>query len=166
MRKINAVTAEYMEMLDNIGINHGITKEFVPSTRATRRWRQCRKLPDSRYSININADLLDERNDVNNLKNTLIHELLHSVDGCMNHGENCKRAANKVYLAYGIDITRSSSAEDKQAVYVRNKAVSTNLYVLECEKCHQMIRRQKMSKAIQHPERYRCRCGGTLKRVQ
>lgn len=38
-------------------------------------------------------------------------------------------------------------------------------YILECQSCGARIERMRMSKAVKAPWRYRCRCGGRLRRV-
>lgn len=38
-------------------------------------------------------------------------------------------------------------------------------YILECQSCGAQIKRMRMSKAVKSPWRYRCPCGGKLKRV-
>ena len=51
---------------------------------------------------------------MNGLKNTIIHELLHTCVGCMNHKAKWKFYADKVNRAYGYDdIKRTSTADEK-----------------------------------------------------
>lgn len=44
----------------------------------------------------------------NEVMATLLHELLHSVDGCQNHGTKWKALAHTVNRAYGCNIKRTS----------------------------------------------------------
>ena len=163
MRNLDEYAIQCMEELDAIGIEYGNIIEVKINTRAKKRWGQCRAIPGG-YSINISAILLDERNDEQGLKETIIHELLHSCKGCMNHGENWKRLAAKVNRAYGYNIKRCSSAEDK-GVQEETRPVNmrTVNYIIKCNQCGHTYTRTRMSKIIQHPERYRCGCcGGNL----
>lgn len=89
MRNLEDVAIECMEMLDRIGIKYGNVKEVIPNSRARSRWGQCKIVPGG-FQININVDLLDERNSIDGLKETLLHELLHTVSGCFNHGREWK----------------------------------------------------------------------------
>lgn len=66
---------------------------------------------NSCYSININVLLLNENCPENSLYETLYHELLHCVDGCMNHGIKWQQLAELVSDCYNVDITRCSSDE-------------------------------------------------------
>lgn len=95
MYNLNNAFHSCLDMVINAGINPGNIVEVIPNTRAKSRWGQCKRVSGG-YSININIDLLDERNDYKGLENTLIHEILHTVDGCMNHGPNWKRAADRI----------------------------------------------------------------------
>lgn len=164
MRNINDYAKRCMTELDDIGIEYGNIIEFKVNTRAKKRWGQCKAVPGG-YSINISAILLDERNDEQGLKNTIIHELLHSCKGCMNHGENWKRLAAKVNRAYGYNIKRCSSADEK-GVQEETRPIKTTReikYIVKCNGCGHTYTRTKMSKLIQHPEHYRCGCcGGKL----
>lgn len=167
MRNLNNVANECMAELDAIGINYGRISRFEINTRAKSRWGRCRKIGSS-YIIEINVDLLDERNDINGLKNTIIHELLHTCEGCMNHGKEWKRLAEIVNRNYGYGITRCSNADDKGCEYHRQTKHRANpeyKYAIKCECCGHIYKRSKLTKTIQHPEMYRCKCGGKLTRV-
>lgn len=163
MRNLNVIAKECMKMLDDIGVKYGNVTEFTINTRAHRRWGQCKRVANG-YSINISATLLDESNDVNGLKNTILHELLHTCDGCMNHGTKWKTLASKVNNAYGYNIKRCSDANEKG---VENDTRVVYKYEIQCQECGHSYKREKMSKAIQHPEKYRCgQCHGKLKRIK
>lgn len=167
MRNLNIVAKECMKMLDDIGIKYGNVTEFKVNTRS-RRWGQCKCVPGG-YSINISIALLDERNDINGLKNTIIHELLHTCDGCMNHGPKWKAVASKVNDAYGYNIKRCSAASEKgveKDTRPKHKVIEYK-YEIRCEDCGHIYKRSKMSKVIQHPELYLCsHCHGKLKRIK
>ncbi len=173
MRDLMEMAIECMDMLDGIGIQYGNLLDITPNTRARRRWGQCKSVPGG-FTININADLLDERNDINGLKDTILHELLHTVSGCMNHGEKWKRLAEMVNKKYGMHISRTNSAEDKGVTYRRDPywhyevtyRVNNNVYLIKCQCCGHTYKRMKKSKVVQHPELFRCgRCNGKLERI-
>lgn len=168
MRDLNAVAKECMKMLDDIGIKYGKVVEFKVNTRAHKRWGQCKYITGG-YSININKIFLDEKNDINGLKNTIIHELLHTCKGCMNHGPEWKRLASKVNNAYGINIKRCSSANEKginKCTKPMRKIIKYK-YEVQCKECGHIYKRTKMSNVVQYPEQYYCGyCHGELKRVK
>ena len=167
MRNLEEYAALCLRELDAIGIKYGNIVEFTVNTRAKKRWGQCRITPDG-FSINISAVLLDERNSEQALKETIIHEILHTCRGCMNHGENWKRLAERVNQKYGYSIKRTSSTNDKGLHEdTRPVAVRTVKYIVQCQSCGQLYPRAKLSKIVKYPHLYRCgRCGGRLKTVK
>lgn len=167
MRDLMTYAAICMKELDAIGIRYGKILRWEVNTRAKSRWGQCRTVPGG-YSININSILLDDRNDEKGLKETILHELLHSCKGCMNHGDNWKRMARKVNQAYGYNIKRTDSVSDKgvqSETMLPRKAREVNYKVI-CLDCGKIYTRAKASKLITHTNCYRCGCCcGKLKRV-
>ena len=79
---------------------------------------------------------------------TIIHEILHTCKGCMNHGKEWKRLANIVYQKSGYRIT-TTSAREKFGLESTPAKVKNN-YVFVCEDCGQVIRRDRFSKFCQH----------------
>lgn len=165
MRDLTTYAIECMTELEEIGIEYGNVTEFTVNTRARKRWGQCKKVPGG-FEINISSVLLDERNDERGLKETILHELLHTCRGCMNHGEIWKRLAQKVNMAYGYNIKRTNSADDKGVLEetrppVKQREVN---HRVTCTGCGHVYTRTKASKLITHTDHYRCGCcGGKLK---
>lgn len=159
MRDLTAYAIECMTELDNIGIEYGNIIEFTVNTRAKKRWGQCKAVPGG-YSINISNVLLDERNDIKGLKETIHHELLHSCKGCMNHGNNWKRLAQKVNRTYGYNIKRTNSAADKGVLEETRPPVKQREinHKVVCLDCGHIYTRTKASKLITHTSHYRCGC--------
>lgn len=161
MRNLMIFAIECMDELDSIGIPYGKVLDFSVNTRAKKRWGQCKKVFGG-FTININVLLLDEQNDVNGLKSTIIHELLHTCNGCFNHGEQWKRYAAKVYRELGYDIQRTNSAEEKGVV--NNSVIEREAkYQIVCNGCGHVWQRYKMSKVIKQITNCRCgSCNGRL----
>ena len=95
------------------------------------------------------------------LRATLLHELLHTCYGCQNHGKRWKAYAQRVGEALGVEITRTVPLEGP-AQPLRQEPVK---YLLQCQSCGRLIPRRRLSKAVKYPSRYRCPCGGKLRRV-
>lgn len=167
MRDLQLYAKQCQEYLDNIGIEYGNVIEFIVNNRAKKRWGQCRTVPGG-FSININIALLDERNDEDGLVNTIIHELLHTCKGCLNHGEKWKTLANKVYREYGINIKRTSTASEKG---VLDKTIPKPIHreikhKFVCQKCNMVITRIKESKFTKNYTEYTCGCcGGKFEKI-
>ena len=165
MRDLQEYGLKCMEMLDALAIPYGNVLEIVVNTRAGSRWGQCRKIP-SGYSININADLLNEKNAEEGLINTLLHELIHTCPNCMNHGEIWKNYAARVYRRYGYDVKRTSSAEDKGVVEKTVGRKEDYKYFCKCEKCGYVWKYKRMCDTVRYPGKYQHHgCGGKLVRA-
>lgn len=166
MRDLQKYAIECMEELDNIGIEYGNVIDITVNTRAKKRWGQCKALGNGNFSINISAFLLDESTDVEGLKNTIIHELLHTCKGCLNHGTEWKRLASIVNRAYGYNIKRTSSAEEKGCTCVPdNTKVRSIKHKLVCNKCGHVFIRYRDSKFTRMPGNFLCGCGGTITKI-
>lgn len=165
MRNLQEYARQCMRELDSIGIQYGDIESFVVNTRATSRWGQCRHLPNGKHSININATLLDENNSEKGLKQTIIHELLHSCKGGMGHKGEWARLASIVNRKLGYNITRTNSAE---SLGIKEHIVKKNYkYAFKCQNCGVVIKRQKASDFVNNYHRYWCgKCGQEKGRFQ
>lgn len=154
---VNEVTA--------LGIETGYIAGIEINHRAQNRWGQCR-LRNGVYYINISARLLEDDTDIKGVKETVIHEILHTCKGCMNHGTEWKRLANKVNRAYGYNVSRTKSCEElgidsKQYREERNMVAR---YKIVCDKCGAACYRNRASDFVKHPEWYtHTNCGGHFK---
>lgn len=175
MRDLNVIAIECIRELEIIGIQCGKVTEFAVNTRAKRRWGLCRKNGDGTFSININADLLLESTNIDGLKNTIIHELLHTCPNCFCHTGEWKRLADKVNRYYGYGISRCSTAADKgidekviQAREIERQRKRNNpKYIFKCKGCGQIVTRQRKSDFTEYYRLYHCaRCHGAFEPVK
>lgn len=162
MRNLNAYAKKCMEMLDSIGIPYGHVVRFKSNSRA-KRWGLCKKVSGG-FEIQINSCFLNEQNDEKGLYATLLHELLHTCNGCFNHGSEWQRLGDKVQSTYGYKISRTSSPEEKGlAASEIQKRFSSAKYTVTCCKCGTVFYRSRKCDVTEHPDRYRCgACHGML----
>lgn len=163
-KKLNDAAVVCLKELDTIGVNYGKINSFSINTRASNLWGKCKSNPNGGFDIEISQRLLADESSVDGLKNTIIHEILHTCYNCQNHGRQWKYWADKVNQTYGYGIKRTSSAEEKGVtlpdteLIVKHKAV--------CTGCGQVITRTRESKFTKHPELYRCGiCNGKFELV-
>ena len=150
MKDLKMVANECMSMLDNVDIEYGNITKWEINTRAIQRWGQCKKR-NGNFIISISHKALET---------TVLHELLHTVDGCMNHGNNWQKVANQVNMCYGYNIKRTTSTEEKGIEREPYK------YVVKCQNCGIKVGRYKMSSLIQQPQNWKCGCcGGKFERI-
>lgn len=158
--RLNSLLQAGIEQVKSTGINPGkINPEVLINTRA-RRFGQCKKTTTISqgqvydYQIEINKRLL--ATDEDKLMTVVIHEILHTCKGCLNHGQTWKKYANMMSLRFGYEITTRSTYEEL------NLAKPPSKYTVQCANCDVLIGRQKKSKLITHTHLYRCKCGGKL----
>lgn len=166
MKDLEMLASECEADLSLINIQPGEVNQWLINTRAKNRWGQCKRCLPGIFDISISARLLQDSVSDQAVKNTIMHELLHTVKGCYGHKGKWKDLAltvNRLLPQYTIK--RTTSAEEKGLESIRKKR--TNRYAVKCEHCGKEFCREKISKLIQHPEKFRCGiCGNSLIRVR
>lgn len=160
MRSLEAYGRKCMEILDTLDIPYNAPTEWVVNKRAFRRYGQC-CYSYGEYSINITYRLLDERIPEEYLEDTIIHELIHTCDGCLNHGKLFQKYCNLVndcYSCYHIStyVDRWVSEEVEKYYPKRN---SEYKYIVHCPECGCESHYKKATKVIKNIHNYHCgRC--------
>ena len=147
--------------VEDAGIVRGnIYATIKVNSRFSKKWGICRKR-NGIYYIEV-ADRLLNAEEIS-IKTTIIHEILHTVKGCMNHGPEWKRVANIMNRKYGYNIKRTTSEEEK-GLEVDWDAFK---YIVKCKKCGHTFGYTRKTKCIQYISQYRCAaCKGHLEIVK
>lgn len=169
MRNLLQYVNECTNELDLIGINYTLPKRWESSKRLTRKYGYCRisffRNKPTIEKIVISSRLLDERIPEQILKDTIIHELIHTCDGCYSHGKEFQNVARQINNAYGYSIgTYVSNIESKivNSVYKPKE----RKYKISCPSCGKTWGYKIKSKAYKYPEKYICtKCNSKLIRV-
>lgn len=165
MKDLLKLAAECKTELGSIGIRCGTVRNWSVNTRAKKQWGSCKTVSPGVFDISIAAALLDDQMDDRAAKDTIMHELLHTVPGCSGHRGKWRVLAETVNERLGYQIKRTASPAEKGVPEV--KKTPNARYILRCSGCGAAFCRERMSSAVKHPGRYRCGlCGGRLKRVQ
>lgn len=103
----------------------------------------------SRWLMQLNDEII---------KNTIIHELIHCLPDCNNHGKSFKYYAKLVKDNLGYNITRLGNKEEDYKASgiefkVKEKKIKYN-YKIVCKKCGQTYFRQRLKKYFN--KRYVC----------
>lgn len=164
MEELKMLCAQCMAYLDQLKIRYGTVSSLKINARAVRRFGRCRKLPDGTYEIEISSRLLDPSVDPSYARDTMIHELLHTCRGCMNHGTRWKRYVNRVNDRFGFQISDSPYKETERSRQRSSEVpspVRTPSYVFRCSGCGIQILRYRASEFTRNYHRYACgKCGG------
>ncbi len=165
MKDLNKYVDECFRDLDLIGIPYGKVRRWEINTRAKSRWGLCKCLKGGGFVISIAQSLLDDAVADQALKDTIVHELLHTVPGCLDHKGKWKRYAeliNRKFPQYTIK--RTASREEKGITAGKPEPIYR--YVIQCCSCGTEFPRERESNLVKHPENYRCgKCHGRLVRI-
>ena len=140
-----------------IPVSDRIAPHVAVNRRAVSRFGCCRK-SRAGYCIELVEGLLWAEEAA--CRQTLAHEVLHTCPGCRDHGPLWRSYAQRMNEAWGYRIARTGSREE---LGVEPPRAAPHLVV--CRRCGRRFERFRASALVQQPERYRCRCGGTLYRV-
>lgn len=119
----------YPELLDN-----DYVLEINP--RLFKALGRCSKIGNKRYCIDINKRHF-EMDSEHECMDTMMHELIHSISGCMNHGPKFQAIARRVNFNYpeftiGTHSTETSYVKN---VYRKEKRKEVKKYMVKCTTC-------------------------------
>lgn len=162
MKDLDKLAAECVADLLAIGIQPAKNINWSVNTRAKKRWGHCHKASSTAYDIEVSSRLLQDEVCDQAAKNTIMHELLHTINGAMSHTGLWLRLATKVNSQLPqYTIKRTTNSEEKGVDPVEAK------YIVACPSCGQQYTRFRMTPIVQYPQNYRCgHCGRALIRVK
>lgn len=116
-----------------------------------------------KHSIEISRWVMDLKPEI--IKNTIIHEIIHCLPNCSNHGEDFKKYATYINYRLGYNISRvGDRASDLKASNVQPVIEKYN-YKIECTSCGYNFLRKRLN--CNFSKKYRCgKCGGKLQIYQ
>lgn len=181
-RKLEELYLQCMEELKSIGIQfknkeisiqiskrnnkrYGCCKPDVPDERykkiERRGYRYIIKYENyQKYTIEISPWVIELNEEI--IKNTIIHELIHCIPYCTNHGKQFKQYAKIVNEKLGYNITRTGNKQDDyQKSNIEYEENNDYKYRIQCKECGQIYYRKRLEKNF--TKKYRCgKCGGEL----
>lgn len=100
------------------------------------------------------------------IKNTIIHELIHCIPYCNNHGKEFKQYAKYINSKLGYNISRAGNKkEDYEKSNIKYLEDENYKYKVICTKCGQEFYRKRVNKNL--TRKYRCgKCKGKLKVIE
>lgn len=141
------------------GIKVGKISRVWFSKDSFGKFGSCTKLMNGYFVIEITD--LGMHGDV---KSTIVHELIHTVAGCYNHGPKFQEIARLLSSAYNIEL--GTRASKKEMALSEEYRISKAKYIIRCKKCGQVITRQRATRLVKYPMTYSCGCGGDLERIK
>ena len=142
--RLETLSKKAMAQLDAIGIAYTAPVDWKLSN-ATSTFGTTKRVKNvvtgkCEYHIRISRMTLDESVSDDRAMDTIIHELIHTVSGCFDHGPNFKKMAelvNDCYACYNISrtstIQQAGLSYDTYAKY--KKPQSTQRFTIVCARC-------------------------------
>ena len=120
----------------------------------------CQKIKHGVYVITI-TDLAMH----GDIKSTVVHVLIHAVNGCYNHGTKFQTIAKELSKAYNIEL--GTTASSKEMEMTKEYRLSKAKYVIKCTNCNCMIFRYRAVGVVVNTDKYKCgECGSNLVRIR
>ena len=162
-QKLKRLVKESEKELRDIGLGDKLKTDinYTINYRAKKRLGQC----CGKNSINISSWLLEIGLD-HDIKNTIIHEILHSFDDTIGHKEKWQYYARYVNNRTDYNITRTTSINKiyERANKVRPTKEIHYKWEITCKKCGKVFYKQKMTTRVlndfKRGNRVHRHCGG------
>ena len=116
------------------------------------------------YTIFFSSYFIDISDD--KVKNTLMHELIHTLPNCMNHKEPFKRYMRRINYASGLSMEYHVATRNDDNEVIRACKNRQRQEYSKCETvrivcgCGCKFVFKKSQKVAKHPEQYQCRKHG------
>lgn len=188
--KLNKIYNEVIKELQSIGIDMQDEKkvgkiDIKISKRKNKRYGCCKQeQPDEAYKtvtkkgwkriikyekfnlhhIEISSWVMDLDEEI--IKNTIIHELIHCIPYCNNHGKYFKQYASYINSKLSYNISRSGNKkEDFKKSNIEYNESELYKYKVTCTKCGQEFYRKRMQKNFLR--KYKCgKCGSKFEIIE
>ncbi len=151
-----------------VGFHSGNVRPKLKFEKSTREFGSCQRIyvGNDRYEFKVSINTYALQNE-ECVRNTLAHELVHTCDGCFNHGKQFKRVGYWVKRKMGIDVNTYGTAEEALKSGLRDHQINSAKYIVGCPTCNQRWYKQRMCKVVEYPQFFSCaKCRTPLVRVK
>lgn len=128
--------------------------------KSSTQWLGQCKRKNGVFSIVLNPALFQSQADDSIVVHVLLHEFIHTVNGCFNHGSNFKYYAGIINNKYHYDIARTTNATAFNVVM----PTQNNKFEIVCNNCGAVWHYKRSTDFVQCVERdggqrWTCGCG-------
>lgn len=157
--ELNDILADVIREALEVGIP--VPSNIYPQIKINKRTKKrlgCCIKTDGKCTIEISEFILECQ--PKHIRSIIAHEVIHSCEGCSNHGKLWKYYANLMNDKYGYNIKRLLSLEEIGLV---DDYEQRNIkYIMKCQSCGKEYPRQRYTCVMKKINAYRCSCGGKL----
>ena len=154
----NNIGKIYIQISSRTLKRYGCCKQENPEKKykTVKKYRNRRVITYQKFKIHhiyISKWVLELDDKI--IKNTIIHELIHCIPYCNDHGENFKNYAKCINEKFGYNISRlGNKEEDYKKSNIEYKEKDSYNYIITCEECGQKIYRKRLNKNF--VKKYKC----------
>lgn len=127
--------------LISLGLSPGIVADVTLNSTAKNLFGRCKKRQTGDFQIEI-MTYLNAHRTAQELKQTIMHEVIHTLPGCNNHGPNFQAVARLVNTIKGYSVSTRSTL----SAAIHNKL--DYRYRLICTHCGEELKRYHRKPAI------------------
>lgn len=165
MKNLNDLLNQALEKCAAVGIPYGKITEIKLNNRLSRSWGRCLTKDHNTFWIEIQGKFAQDEYSTNDQVIAVIcHEIIHTCDGCWNHGYKFMQYGKLLTDAYGIKVSTTDTAENLTVDSIAWNA--SKKYAVKCE-CGTTIYKDRMCDLIRYPHYYICtKCKGKFERIK
>lgn len=176
--RVEEMLQEEIAKAKALGLNIGSISSHIEFPKARSFYGMCHheqnRYEGKSYSYYIRISYFFLEASEADIRETLMHEVLHAEKGSKGHGDKWKESAYKANQAYGYHISRvgthSGFSVREEAIRqdkAKNPKYDEHKYCVECPKCHHQWYFPTMRKIVREPGIYYCKkCKESLVRVK
>ena len=139
--------------------------EIKLNNRLSKSWGRCLTKNHKDFWIEIQGKFAQERfSTENQVMEVICHEIIHTCEGCWNHGELFHSYGQRLTEKYGIHVATTAGAEQLTIDSIAWK--NSFRYMVACP-CGNSYSHDRMCDLIRNPQLYKCsKCGGNFERIK
>lgn len=148
-----------MVLYDSVPEFTGINFKHIKIGKGRTSWAYVTKLGNNEFDLTVSKTLFEaipnEYVAEHRLFECMIHEIMHTIPGCLSHTGKWKQIANMLNSKYGFNISRCNSSNECDVVL----PPKSYKYKIVCEDCGMEY---KYNRRLKYPiNTYSCgKCGG------
>ena len=140
MINLRLLLSECIKEIQQLNIPIGTIIE-IRTRKFNNKFGLCEEDDDGCFHITIDERMVLRNIDIKDIKTTIIHEILHTCDDCIEHNEQWIAYAKKIETAYGYGY-ELMRIHDNDDIFHKEKPIQ---HKVECPYCHSFgyIRNEK-----------------------
>lgn len=165
MKNLKELLEKCLEMCRECDIPYRNITEIKLNNRLSKSWGRCCTRNHRDFYIEIQGKFAQDKfSTENQVIEVICHEIIHTCEGCWNHGELFHNYGRRLTEKYGINVSTTADAEQLTIDSIAWK--NSFRYMVSCP-CGNSYGKDRMCDLIRYPQLYTCsKCGGKFTRIK